>query len=145
MSIFLSSPISSALLGGQPKARRRLAAGNDFGAYFEEAGHPDGAATQLDVTGIASAALLAVPAHSGEPPPHRRPSQAVIEDALAMLKHLQMSLLGHSLEGLTLHKLEELASELDEVSGNMRACRSLALRLRVEILRRKPAEHLREG
>jgi hypothetical protein len=146
MSTFLSSQVLSIPLSGQRKVRRPLGGADDFGACFEATSQLDKVATQSeDVVGIAATALLAASAHFGEPLPPRRPSQAVIDDALATLRRLQMLLLGHSSEDFTLRKLEELASELDEAVGHSPACRSIALRLRIEILRRTPAALPTEG
>jgi len=132
MNSFPLSFIVPASLTGQVAAKRRASSSGEFGALLA-ADQPVGANTQPETaTGVESLGLLAVSARPEDRPRSPRSSRAVIDDALALVKRLQVLLMDGGGSRLDPAELERLASELEAVADTSGACRGIALRLRIE-------------
>lgn len=132
MTSFTLSTVVPASLTGPTPARRRVSTSGGFGTLLP-ADQPAGAtARQETATGVESLGLLAVSARPEDRPRAPRPPRAVVDDAMALLKRLQLFFMDRGGEELDPAELDRLASELEEVSDTSGACRGIALRLRVE-------------
>ncbi|MBP0447860.1 hypothetical protein J8J14_24290 [Roseomonas sp. SSH11] len=132
----VTTPPPNAIL---PHARRQTSGAGDFAGHLPTAKRTVGAgAPQKLASSVDSAALVSVSAYSDEPPRRRRPSQAVVGDALDALRRVQVLLLQPTGGDLELEALQSLASELEEAADDSLASRGILLRLKVEIAKRTP-------